>query len=76
MVEQLLFFMTGASKYIKMFIAFLCTQVNIPGKYDSVNLVRILRYIRGTLHLSLILSSNGLSAMKWWVDVSFAADPD
>ena len=75
MVTQLLLFMSGARKYIKMDIAFLYTQVNIPGKDDCVNLVRMLRYIIVTLHISLILRSNGLSVIKWWVSVSFLAHP-
>ena len=59
-----------------MEIAFLCTRVRSPYEDDWGKLVRVIRYIRGNLHLSLILRSNRLSVIKWWVDVSFAAQPD
>ena len=38
--------------------------------------MRVIRYIIGTLHLLLILRAKILSVIKWWVDASFAADPD
>ena len=50
-VAQLLFVMYRARKDIKMAISFLCTQVRIPDEDYWVNLVRVLRYSRGTLHL-------------------------
>ena len=46
------------------------------GKYDWGKLVRVLRYIICTLHLTLILRSGSLSVIKWWVNVSFSAHPD
>ena len=75
-VAQLLFVTSSASKYIKMAIYFLCTQVRIPYEVDWGELVRVIRYIIGTLHLPLILRANVLSVIKWWVDASFAAHPD
>ena len=38
--------------------------------------MRILRYIRVTLHLTLILRANILSVIKWLVDAYFAAYPE
>ena len=57
MLAQLLFFTSRSSKDIKMVIDLLYNQVNIPDKDDWEELVRILRYIRGNLHLPLILRS-------------------
>ena len=37
--------------------------------------MRLIRYIRVNLHLQLILRSNSLSVVKWWVYESFAAHP-
>ena len=36
----------------------------------------VIRYIRGTLHLFLILMDYSLSVNKLWVDASFSARPD
>ena len=58
-----------------MDIAFLCNRLRILEEDDLKNLVRVIRYIRGTLHLPLILSSDILSVIKWWVDTSFTAHP-
>ena len=74
-VEHLIFFMSRARKDIKISMEFLCTQVRIPDEDDWGNLVRALRYIIGNLHLPLILRSNSLSVIKWWVNASFAAHP-
>ena len=35
----------------------------------------VIRYIRGTLHLPLIISSEILSVIKLWVDASFTMYP-
>ena len=48
----------------------------IQDEDDLVNLVRVLRYIRGVLHMPLIISADSLSVIKWLVDASFAAHPD
>ena len=38
--------------------------------------MRVLRYIGGTPNLLLILRSDILSVIKWWVEVSFAVHTD
>ena len=58
-VEQLLFVTLRARKDIKMDIAFLCNQVRSPDGDYWGNIVRVIRYIRGTLHIPLISSSIG-----------------
>ena len=75
-MEHLLFVTSGARKHIKMSIALVCTQVKVLDEDDWGNLVRVLRYITGTLHLPFILRSNIISVIKWWVDASFAAQPN
>jgi hypothetical protein len=57
-------------------IAFLTTRVHEPGKDDWTKLVHLMRYIRGTRTMPLILSANGSGILKWWVDASFAVHPN
>jgi hypothetical protein len=57
-------------------IVFLNTRVREPDKDDWTKLVHLIRYIRGTRKMPLILSANGSSILKWWVDVSFAVHPN
>jgi hypothetical protein len=57
-------------------IAFLTTRVCEPDKDDWTKLVYLMRYIRGTRAMPLILSANGSGILKWWVDASFAVHPN
>ena len=59
-----------------MAIDFLCTRVRSLNEYDWGNIARVLRYIRGNLHLPLILRANSLRFIKWWVDAPFSTNPD
>ena len=65
MVTQLLFFTSRVRKYIKISIDFLCNRVISLDYYNWVNIVRVLRYIRGNLHLPLILRAYSLIIIKW-----------
>jgi hypothetical protein len=51
-------------------------EMQEPDKDDWNKLVHLMRYIRGTHTMSLILSANGSGILKWWVDVSFAVHPN
>jgi hypothetical protein len=57
-------------------IAFLTTTVREPDKDEWTNLVHLMRYIRGTHTMPLILSANGSGILKWCVDTSFAVHPN
>jgi hypothetical protein len=55
--------------------------VREPNKDDSdkddwTKLVHLMIYIRGTHTMPLILSANGSSILKWWVDASFTVHPN
>jgi hypothetical protein len=52
-------------------ITFLTTRVREPDKDDWTKLVHLMRYIRGTRTMPLIISANGSGILKWWVDASF-----
>jgi hypothetical protein len=49
-------------------IAFLTTRVRAPEKDNWDKLVHLMRYIRCTHTMPLILSANGSGILKWWVD--------
>ena len=57
-------------------IAFLTTRVRAPDKDDWTKLVHLMKYLRGTRTLPLILSANNSGILKWWVDASFAVHPN
>jgi hypothetical protein len=57
-------------------IIFLTTRVRATDKDDWNTLVHLMRYIRGTRTMPLILSANGSGILKWWVDTLFAVHPN
>jgi hypothetical protein len=57
-------------------IAFLTTRVREPDKDYWTKFVHLMRYIRGTRTMPLILSANGSGILKWWVDASFDVNPN
>jgi hypothetical protein len=69
---QLLFASSRARKDIQCAVAFLTTRVKTPDEDDWGKLKRLLRYIRGTIYMPLILKADWLNIVKWWVGASFA----
>jgi hypothetical protein len=57
-------------------IAFLTTRVREPDLEDWSKLGHLMKYLRGTKLLPLILSAAGSGILKWWVDGSFAVHPN
>jgi hypothetical protein len=57
-------------------ITFLTTRVRVPDKDNWHKLVHLMKYLRGTCTLPLILSANGGGILKWWVDASFVVHPN
>jgi hypothetical protein len=57
-------------------IAFLTTRVRAPDKDDWNKLTHLMKYLRGSRDLPLVLSADGSGIMKWWVDASFAVHPN
>jgi hypothetical protein len=70
-VTQLLFASDRAMKDIQPAVAFLTTRVRNPDEDNWLKLKRLLKYIRSTIHLPLILTAHSLNVIKWWVDASF-----
>jgi hypothetical protein len=71
-VAQLLFASSRARNDIQLAVSFLTTRVKQPDEDDWNKLKRLLKYIRGTIYMPLILRADSLSIIKWWVDASYA----
>jgi hypothetical protein len=56
--------------------AFLMTRVQAPNKDDWNKLTHLMKYLRDTRTLELILSANETGILKWWVDAAFAVHPN
>jgi hypothetical protein len=56
-------------------IAFLTTRVCAPDRDDWRELTHLMKYMRGTRTLPLILGANGSGILVWWIDASFAVHP-
>ena len=57
-------------------MSFLTTRVSEPDVDDWKKLAHLMRYIRGTKELPLILSANSGGMLKWWVDGSHGVHPN
>ena len=57
-------------------IAFLTARVHKPDKDDWSKLAHLMKYVRGTCDLLLILSADGSGILKWWNDRSFTMHPN
>jgi hypothetical protein len=57
-------------------IAFLTTRVRELDKDDWMKLTHLMKYVRGTRQLPLILSAARSGILKWWIDRSFAVHPN
>jgi hypothetical protein len=50
--------------------------VKNPDVDDYKKLVRVMRYLRGTIDMPLTLEADKMHVLKWWVDASYAVHPD
>jgi len=57
-------------------IAFLTTRVRGLDTDDWKKLVHLMKYLRGTQRLALILSADGSGILKWWIDAAFGVHPN
>lgn len=76
LTAKLLFLSKRARPDIQTAVAFLTTRVKGPDVDDYKKLARVLRYLRGSVKLTLTLEANDMTVMKWWVDGSYAVHPD
>ena len=75
-VAQLLFTGIQCRKDALTAISFLTTRVRNPDEDDCKKLRRLLGYLKQTIQLPLILRSDGVNVLKWWVDESYADHDD
>jgi len=75
-VTQLLFLCKRARPDLQTPVAFLCTRVKAPNKHDWKKLCHVIRYLRGTAHLPLVIGWDQSGNIYWYVDASFAAHND
>ena len=75
-VTQLLFTGIRCRKDAHTAIAFLTPILRKPDKDNCKKLRRLLRYLKLTIKLPLVLQSNGVNVLKWWVDASHAGHED
>jgi hypothetical protein len=75
-VAQLLFASSRSRKDIQTAVAFLTTRVRSPDKDERGKLKRVLKYLRGTVYMPLILKAYSLNIVKWWVGASFTTHGD
>ena len=75
-VAKGLFLCQRARPDIQTAIAFLSTRVKGPDQDDWKKLQRLIFYLNGTRTLPLILETNNLNIVKWFVDASHHVHPD
>jgi hypothetical protein len=63
-VAQLIVALLRAPKDIQLSVSFLTNRANQPDEDDWNKLKRLLKYIRGTIYMPLILSAGSLSIIK------------
>ena len=54
----------------------LASRVQAPTTNDWKKLLRMLKFVNGTINNCLILLADDLSVVKWYVDASFGVHPD
>ncbi len=70
---QSLFLSARARRDIQPCTVFLTTHVKSPDKGDWGKLKRLLGYLKGTLHMQLVLLADSLTLSCWWVlDAAYA----
>ena len=75
-VAQLLFLSKRARPDLQTAVAFLCTRVHDPDEDDYKKLARVIKYLRQSSHLPLVLGSDGKGNIYWSVDAAFAVHSD
>ena len=71
-VAKTLFVTKRSRPNTSMSIAFLTTRVREPSHDDWRKLGHLMKYLRNTVDMPLILSANKSGILEWYVDASFA----
>jgi hypothetical protein len=73
---RLLFAAKRARPDLQVAVAYLCTRVKSPNQSDYRKLTRVIKYLRLTVSIPLILGWDGTGVLTWSVDASFAVHKD
>jgi hypothetical protein len=73
---QLLFLAMRARPDIQTAVSFLTKRVRAPDEHDWGKLKRVLRYLKGTMHMKLTLSVDNMTTICWYIDASYGAHMD
>ena len=61
---------------LQVAVTFLCKRVKCPNIGGWKKLGRLVRYVKATIHLPLIIGLDGSGNMVWSIDASFAVHMD
>ena len=75
-VAKCLFLTKRSRPDISTAVAFLSTRVKASDVDDWKKLTRMIRYLRGSIEMPLILRADSVPVPKWWVDGSHATHPN
>jgi hypothetical protein len=73
---RLLFAAKRALPDLQVAVAYLCTRVKAPSQSDYRKLTRVIKYLRLTIFIPLVLGWDGTGRLTWSVDASFAIHKD
>jgi hypothetical protein len=73
---RLLFAAKRARPDLQVAVAYLCTRVKSPNQSDYRKLTRVIKYLRLTIFIPLVLGWDGTGQLTWSVDASFAVHKD
>jgi hypothetical protein len=73
---RLLFAAKRARPDLQVAVAYLCTRVKSPNQSDYRKLARVIKYLRLTISIPLVLGWDGTGQLTWSVDASFAVHKD
>ena len=75
-VSLLLFMISQSSRDIHIELSFITTILKRMYEDDWGKLKRVLKYLKGTKHMKLILRLDSLSVVNWWVYASYNTHDD
>ena len=75
-LAQLLYLSKRARPEIHIAVSFLYTRLRGTDTNDYKNLERVMKYIQGTIDLTLVFSIDKSGNIKWYVDASFSVHKD
>ena len=75
-VAQLLFLCERTQPDIRLPVSFLTKWVQEPDEDNWGKLKRVLKYLKGTMYMKLVLSAESLNSMEWCVDASYGTHWD